>query len=168
MDLRRIEAWEILRTGDEIMDQGDTRAALDRYRSALNQLQALSAADANDVQVQVQVAIAMGRIGSALLQAGDARAALVELQKARWLSASAFADPASRNGDLVWAMALNQFEMAKAHALLAADRTLPAEVRRDHPGRRCRCISEALRVSRRHSATIRNWQRSRCRKPAGN
>jgi eukaryotic-like serine/threonine-protein kinase len=131
VDLRRIEAWEILLTGDEIGVQGDATAALEKYRATVKDLQALAAADVNDVQVQILIAIATGRVGSAFLQQKNARAALVELESSL-AQGRRFAKPGSSNADLAWTMALDQFQMGQAHALLASDLNLSANVRREN------------------------------------
>ncbi len=130
VDLRRIEAWEILLTGDEIGVQVDATKALEKYRTTVKKLQALSAADVNDVQVQILIAIATGRLGSAFLQQGNARAALVELENSL-AQARRFAKPGSSNADLAWTMALDEFQMGQAHALLASDARLSPDVRRE-------------------------------------
>ncbi len=130
-DLRRIEAWEIVLTGDEIGGQGDATMALEKYRDGLEKLRGLSAADVNDVQVQVLVAIATGRLGSAFLQQGNAKAALVELENSL-VQGRRFLKPGSSNADLAWTMALDQFQMGQAHALLASDARLSAGVRREN------------------------------------
>jgi tetratricopeptide (TPR) repeat protein len=129
-DLRRLEAWEISRTGDEIADQGDPAAALEKYRAALQTLRALSAADVNDAQVHTQIAIVTSRVGNAFLQQGNARTALVEFENSL-AEGRRFAKPQSSNSDLLWAMAMDQFQMGQAHALLASDAKLPAGVRRE-------------------------------------
>jgi hypothetical protein len=128
VDLRRIEAWEILLTGDEIGVQGDAQAALEKYRATVKQLQALAAADVNDVQVQILIAIATGRMGSAFLEQGNARAALVELENSL-AQARHFAKPGVSNADLAWTVALDQFQAGQAHALLASDARLSANAR---------------------------------------
>ena len=131
VDLRRIEAWEILLTGDELGVQGDAAAALEKYRATLKQLQALSAADVNDVQVQILIAIATGRIGSAFLQQGNATAALLELESSL-AQGRRFARPGVPNSDLAWTMALDQFQTGQAHALLGSDARLSANARREN------------------------------------
>ncbi|MGD0297709.1 MAG: protein kinase [Bryobacteraceae bacterium] len=143
IDLRRIEAWEILLTGDEIGAQGDAGVALEKYRAALKQLQALSAADVNDVQVQVLVAIATGRLGSAFLQQGNAKAALVELENSL-VQGRRFSKPGSVNADLLWTMALDQFQMGQAHALLGSDARLSPGVRRENWQQALECYQRSL------------------------
>jgi hypothetical protein len=131
VDLRRIQAWEVLLTGDEIGGQGDTAGALAKYRASLKQLQALSASDVNDVQVRVLEVMAVERLGSAFLQQGNAKAALVELENSL-AEGRRLAQPGSSNADLAWTMALDQFQMGQAHTLLASDAKVPTSVRREH------------------------------------
>jgi serine/threonine protein kinase len=131
VDLRRIQAWEVLLTGDEIGGEGDAAGALERYRASLTQLEALSADDVNDVQVRVLDVMATGRLGSAFLQQGNAQAALLELEKSL-AEGQRLAQPGSSNADLAWTLALDQFQMGQAHALLASDTKLPSVVRRTH------------------------------------
>jgi serine/threonine protein kinase len=143
IDLRRIEAWEILLTGDEIGAGGDAGVALEKYRTALKQLQALSAADVNDVQVQVLVAIATGRLGSAFLQQGNAKAALVDLENSL-VQGRRFSKPGSANADLLWTLALDQFQMGQAHTLLASGRRLAPGARREQWQQAIECYRRSL------------------------
>jgi non-specific serine/threonine protein kinase/serine/threonine-protein kinase len=131
VDLRRIAAWEVLLTGDEIGGQGNVGAALVKYDAAFEQMQALSAADVNDVQVRILTVMATQRVGSALLQRGKAREAMVELEKSL-AEGSRWAKPGSSNQDLAWTLALDQFQMGQAHVLLASNAKLPAGLRREH------------------------------------
>jgi tetratricopeptide (TPR) repeat protein len=131
VDLRRIAAWEVLVTGDEIGSQGDAVAALEKYRISLKQLQALSADDVNDVQVRILAAMAVGRVGSAFLQQGNARAALVQLENS-FAEGQRLAKPGPSNADLSWTLALDQFQMGQAHALLASDKSISRSVRREN------------------------------------
>ena len=131
VDLRRIEAWEILLTGDEFGVEGDAAGALEKYRTTVKKLQALAAADVNDAQVQILIAIATGRVGSAFLQQGNARAALGELESSL-AQGRRFAKPGASNADLAWTMALDQFQTGQAHALLASDAKSSANVRREN------------------------------------
>jgi len=143
IDLRRIDAWEILLTGDEIGAGGNAGGALEKYRTALKKLQALSAADVNDVQVQVLVAIATGRLGSAFLQQGNAKAALAELENSL-VQGRRFSKPGSANADLVWTLALDQFQMGQAHALLASEARLPPSARREQWQQALECYRRSL------------------------
>jgi serine/threonine protein kinase/tetratricopeptide (TPR) repeat protein len=131
VDLRRIQAWEVLLTGDEIGAQGDTAGALEKYRVSLKQLAALSADDVNDVQVRILEVMAIGRLGSAFLQQGNAQAALVELENSL-AEGRRLAQPGSSNADLAWTLALDQFQIGQAHTLLGSDAKLPSGVRREH------------------------------------
>jgi non-specific serine/threonine protein kinase/serine/threonine-protein kinase len=143
VDLRRIEAWEVLLTGDEIGGQGDAGGALEKYHASLKQLEALSADDANDVQVRILEVMATGRLGSAFLQQGNAKVALVELEKSL-AEGQRLAQPGSSNADLAWTLALDQFQMGQAHALLAADVRLPSGVRQEHWQRGLVCYQKSI------------------------
>ena len=79
-DVRRMAAWEIMRTGEEIIAEGDTTKALDRYRESLGEMQALSAADPKNVLFHLDIAAVLARIGAADLKLGHADAARTELQ----------------------------------------------------------------------------------------
>ena len=131
VDVRRIEAWEVVQTGDEIGAQGNLADALVKYDVALKQMQALSADDANDVQVRILTVMATQRVGSALLQQRKAREALVELEKSL-AEGGRCSKPGSSNADLAWTLALDQFQMGQAHVLLASDAKLVATVRHEH------------------------------------
>jgi hypothetical protein len=124
-DLGHIHAWEILRTGDE---NSDPKAAAGSFREALGELQALSTADANDAQVQVEVAIAISRLGSSFLQQGNAKSALAEFEKSL-ADCRRLARPGVANADLAWATASDQFQIGKAHEALAADAKQPSSMR---------------------------------------
>ncbi len=143
VDLRRIQAWEVLQTGDEIGTQGDAGGALEKYRASLKQMQALSADDVNDVQVRILAVMATGRIGSAFLQQRNAKAALVELEKSL-AEGSRLAKPGSSNADLAWTMALDQFQMGQAHALLASDAKLSRSVRRENWQQALLCYQKSI------------------------
>ncbi len=131
VDLRRIEAWEVLQTGDEIGGQGNIAGALVKYDIALKQMQALSAGDANDVQVRILTVMATQRVGSTLLQQGKAKEALAELEKS-FAEGSRWSKPGSSNEDLAWTLALDQFQMGQAHVLLGSAARIPDGVRREH------------------------------------
>ena len=79
-DVRRMEAWEIMRTGEEIIAEGDTTKALDRYRESLGEMQALSAADPKNVLFHLDIAAVLARMGAADLKLGRADAARTDLQ----------------------------------------------------------------------------------------
>jgi len=106
--LQRLKAWETVDIGDELRAQGDTAAALDKYREGLNSLRTLSLADPKSVQFHTDVGNVRTKIGDALLESGKAQAALTELEG----SLSEF--PA---GDLP-VSALTQFRIAKAYEIL--------------------------------------------------
>ena len=79
-DIRRMTAWETMRTGEEIAAQGDATKALDRYRESLGEMQALSAADPKNVLFHLDIAAVLARVGAADLKLGHADEARTELQ----------------------------------------------------------------------------------------
>ncbi|HLK18536.1 MAG TPA: protein kinase, partial [Bryobacteraceae bacterium] len=78
VDLRRIEAWEVLLTGDETAALQKPADALEKYHAALQQMEVLSADDVNDVQVRILEVMARQRLGNALLHQSKPKEALVE------------------------------------------------------------------------------------------
>ncbi len=129
-DLRRIGAWELVDIGDEMSAGGDVAGALENYRAALQEFQAVAAADPNDIQVHVSAAMAMGHLGAALLVQGNPKLAMVELQKSL-AECGRLAKPNTINTDLRWATAFNQFQLGKTYSAMAADAKRPAGARRD-------------------------------------
>lgn len=101
--LRRLKARETVDIGDELRAQGDTAAALDKYREGLNSLRTLSLADPKSVQFHTDVGNVRTKIGDALLESGKAQAALTELQGAL----------SELSVDDVPMMALTEFESPK-------------------------------------------------------
>jgi serine/threonine protein kinase/tetratricopeptide (TPR) repeat protein len=106
--LRRLKAWETLEIGDEMRAQGDAAGGLAKYREGLNTLRALSLADPKSVQFRNDVVNARAKIGSALLESGNAHAALAELKGAL----------SELSADDVPVRALTQFRIAKTYELL--------------------------------------------------
>jgi hypothetical protein len=82
------------------------------------------------VQINVLMAIVTAHLGDALIKQGHAGAALIELQNALAVC-NRFWKPQSPNADLSWAIAVNQFEIARAHASIAADAKPPASRREE-------------------------------------
>jgi tetratricopeptide (TPR) repeat protein len=107
--LRRLRAWEMLRIGDELRAQADGAKALQNYREAANTLRALSMADPKNLQFHADVANARARLGVALLDSGNARAALPELEGAL-SELSGSTDPQE--------ITLTQFRIGKAYETL--------------------------------------------------
>ena len=64
-DLKRLEAWDTLRTGEELAALGDHRSALKKYEDALAKSVAAAKADPDDVQTHFDIAAALSRIGVA-------------------------------------------------------------------------------------------------------
>jgi tetratricopeptide (TPR) repeat protein len=79
-DLSRLEAWEIMRTGEEKAALGDAAAALKGYDEALQKFRGLSNADPKNVQFHFDAASATARMGAAHLNSGDFQRALRELE----------------------------------------------------------------------------------------
>jgi non-specific serine/threonine protein kinase/serine/threonine-protein kinase len=111
--LRRLRAWETAEIGDELRAQGNLSGALEKYRSSLAVLRALSLADPQSVQFHHDVGNVHGKLGTALLDSGNARAALAELES----SLSEFAAPVA-DQETMPAIALNQFRIGRAYELL--------------------------------------------------
>jgi len=114
-DLRRIEAWEQVRVGDELGELRKAEEAEQKYRAALEQLEALASADANDIQVQVEVAMATNRLGSALLQQGKLDEAVKQFENSL-RECQRLAKFATSNEDLTWTMAIDEFSIGKVFA----------------------------------------------------
>lgn len=106
--LRRLKAWETLEIGDEMRAQGDATDGLAKYREGLNTLRELSVADPKSVQYHNDVVNARAKIGSALLESGNAHAALAELKGAL----------SELSADDVPVLAVTQSRIAKAYELL--------------------------------------------------
>ena len=108
--LRRLKAWETLRVADELRAQGHALDALGKYRESLATLRTLSLADPKSAQFHADVANARARVGTALLESGKVRAALVELEGSL--------PELSSSSDDVSVVALTQFQIGKAYELL--------------------------------------------------
>ena len=119
-DLQHLEAWEILSCGDETVELGDPSGALDLYRTALGKMREFAEADTHNMQIRVQIAIARGRIGAALIQHHDPARAFAELE-ASLAEAGRLSDSNASNADLSWTMAFDQFQIGRAHAAQAED-----------------------------------------------
>ncbi|HTR37300.1 MAG TPA: protein kinase [Bryobacteraceae bacterium] len=118
-DVRRLQGWDTLRVGEEELEQGDGRGAVEAYETALKEFQALSAADPASVQYHVDVAAAWARLGALHLDAGKASAAAVELRKVL-----AEIDGSTKGGpldiDALAVKAMSQYRLGRAYAALAA------------------------------------------------
>ena len=106
--LRRLKAWETVDIGDELRAQGDAAGGLAKYREGLSTLRALSLADPKSIQFHKDLINVRAKIGAALLESGNATAALAELEST--LSELSIDD--------VPVMALTQFRIARAYELL--------------------------------------------------
>jgi eukaryotic-like serine/threonine-protein kinase len=120
-DLRRLEAWEILRTGEETAALGDGAGAMRRYGDALAQFRGLSKADPKNAQFHFDVASALARVGAGHLEAGDAGSALEELQ-ASLAELENDSNPGAQNTDQLELTAISRYRIAKVHEQMASDR----------------------------------------------
>lgn len=112
-DLRRLDAWEIMRTGEEKAWLGEPADALKRYAEALEKFRSLSNADPKNVQFHFDVASALSRVGVAHLNAGDPRKALQDLE-ASLVEIQTYG-PGAINTDQLELKAMNQYRMALAY-----------------------------------------------------
>ena len=80
-DLGRLEAWDTMRTGEEISASGDVEQALVKYRAALSHFRALSDADPKNIQFHSDLAAVLARMGAAHLAQAKAAEALAELKR---------------------------------------------------------------------------------------
>jgi non-specific serine/threonine protein kinase/serine/threonine-protein kinase len=127
-DLRRIQAWDILRSGEQIGAQHDWRGALGKYAIALEQFRGSSRADPKNAQFHLDVAFALADIGAAYLETGNANRALTELQNS--LSEIALASkPGEPNAETLELTAMDQFRIAKANLQVASDGKRPVSQR---------------------------------------
>jgi len=131
-DLRRLEAWEIMRIGEETSALGDANGAFRLYNDALGRFRALSQADPKNVQFHFDVASGLARFGAAHLSAGDTGRALQELQDSLE-EIAAYVGKGAPNTDQLELMAMNQYRMAlayeragdRAHAALWYKKSIP-------------------------------------------
>ena len=72
-DLGRLQAWDTMRTGEEILAGGDVAQAIEKYRDALSHFHALSDADPKSVQFHSDLAAVLGRMGAAHLAQAKTR-----------------------------------------------------------------------------------------------
>jgi eukaryotic-like serine/threonine-protein kinase len=120
-DLARMQAWDTMRTGEEILAQGDAPQALEKYRDAMNRFQALSDADPKSVQFHDDLAAVLGRIGEADLVQGKAPAALADLQHSL-AEIERFSRADALDIDTREVRAKDEFRMAKAYESLGDGR----------------------------------------------
>ena len=111
-DLHRMEAWEMLRTGEELAAMGDAGEALKRYERTLAEAQGLSKADPDNVQSHFDVAAAWSRIGTLNVTRG--RPALARSNFERSLAElEPFAKPGAATADARELMATDQAQLEK-------------------------------------------------------
>jgi len=79
-DIRRLEAWDTLRVGEEMLEGGDPRG-MAKYRDALERFQTLSDADPKSIQFHNDLASVLARMGGAHLVQGDVRGAVSDLKR---------------------------------------------------------------------------------------
>lgn len=111
--LRRLKAWETMDIGDELRAQGDAKGALDKYRDGLITLHALSMADPKSAQFHDDLGNARAKMGGLLLESGNARAALPELE-----GSLAEFNSSSADSERLRVIGLDQFRMGKSYELL--------------------------------------------------
>jgi non-specific serine/threonine protein kinase/serine/threonine-protein kinase len=113
-DIERLRAWDTMRSGEEIVAGGDLAQALEKYRDALDQFQALSDADPKNVQFHNDLASVLARIGAAHLAQGNATTAVADFGRSL-----AQIDNVSRTGaldiDALEIKAQDQFRLAEAY-----------------------------------------------------
>jgi len=115
-DLRRLQAWETMRIGEEKSALADSSEALQKYTEALEMFRGLSNADPKNVQFHFDVASGLSRVGTAHLERGQIAAALKELQ-ASLAEMGAF-EKGAANTDQLELTAMNQYRMALAYERL--------------------------------------------------
>jgi non-specific serine/threonine protein kinase/serine/threonine-protein kinase len=130
-DVRRLQAWDTLRVGDETYAQGARDGAVEKYRSALNEFRALSAADPASVQYHSDIAAAWARLGTLHLEIGNVRAAVAELRKAVG-TIDGSSQAAAPDVDALSVKAMSQFRLGRAYAALAAGTKRPTAERAEN------------------------------------
>jgi len=113
-DLRRLEAWETMRIGEEKSALGDSGEALQKYTGALEMFRSLSKADPKNVQFHFDVASGLSRVGAAHLEGGQIPEALKELQ-ASLAEMAAFVEERAANTDQLELTAMNEYRIALAY-----------------------------------------------------
>jgi serine/threonine protein kinase/tetratricopeptide (TPR) repeat protein len=119
-DLARLEAWEILRTGEEIAALGNSGDALQHYMDALEKFRKLSKADPENVQFHFDVASGLARIGALHFDMGQTNGALQELEDSL-AETAAHSGSGAPNTDQLELTAMNQYRVAKIYERLASD-----------------------------------------------
>ena len=115
-DLGRLEAWDTMRTGEEISASGDVEQALVKYRAALSHFRALSDADPKNIQFHSDLAAVLARMGAAHLAQAKAAEALAELKRSL-AEIENFSQAQALDIDALEVKAQDQFRMGKAYAL---------------------------------------------------
>jgi eukaryotic-like serine/threonine-protein kinase len=131
-DLRRLEGWDIMRTGEEKAASGQTGEALRAYSEALEKFRGLSSADPKNVQFHFDVASALARTGTAHLEKGEIPVAL-QAFRASLAETAAYVGTSAPNTDQLELTAMNQYRMALAyeragdrqHAALWYEKSIP-------------------------------------------
>ncbi len=115
-DLGRLDAWDTMRTGEEILAGGDVDQAIEKYRDALSHFRALSDADPKSVQFHSDLAAVLARIGAAHLAQAKAAEARAELSRSL-AELDYFAAAQALDIDALEVKAQDQFRMGQAYAL---------------------------------------------------
>jgi eukaryotic-like serine/threonine-protein kinase len=137
-DIARLKAWDTMRVGEETLATGDLAQALENYRDALDQFQALSDADPMSVQFHNDLASVLGRIGAAHLAHGNANRAVADFERSL-----AQIDDIARTGDLdidaLEIKAQDQFRLAEAYERAGQRRQAQAWFERSIPALKLAC-----------------------------
>ncbi len=124
-DLAMLQAWDTMKAGEETAALGDAAASQRAYHDALGKFQALSKADPKNAQFHYDVAEALAHIGTAHLDAGQAGAAIEQLE-----AALAEMEPLKTDGwntDQLELVALTQYRVGKAYDQRASARSTPGQ-----------------------------------------
>jgi eukaryotic-like serine/threonine-protein kinase len=130
-DIRRMEAWDTLRTGEEILALGNVAEGLEKYGDALAKAEGLSEADPKSVQFHTDIASILARMGAAHLAQGNGPAALAELQRSL-SEINTFSQPGELDVDALEVKSQDQFRIGKVYALLASERKRPSRQRAEY------------------------------------
>lgn len=120
-DLRRLQAWEILRIGEETTALGDPNGALKHYNEALEKFRGLSKADPRNAQFHFDVAAAISRVGTTHLETGKTRTAIQELKDALVETEAYAGSTEASNTDQLELTAMIHYRVATAYERLASE-----------------------------------------------
>ena len=121
-EVRRVLAYYEHAIGELLDGLNQTTAAISQEHVALASFNALAAADPANAQLQVDVARVRGHIGSLLVESGDPRGALVELQQSIAML-SKMQDAKNPRSYAGYALISDQMSAGKAYVALALSRS---------------------------------------------